>query len=243
MKIHGLYLVLTVVSILAHAELQTTNRLDSKKMIGGWETTGADGATGQMIVIEDLLSITYYKSNPNEFVATWGGKWTTTPGGLEIHWEFNTAMKELVGQTKVLDAEFQDDVLTLDGNKWRRIDDGSPGSLNGAWVITGRVRDGEVSTRTPGARKTMKILSGTFFQWIAYNSETGDFSGTGGGKYTSIDGKYTEAIRFFSRDNTRVGATLEFDYQLKDGQWHHMGKSSRGEPLYEIWSTRKSLGI
>ena len=32
----------------------------------------------------------------------------------------------------------------------------------------------------------------------------------------SIDGKYTENIEFFSRDNNRVGASLSFDYEIKE---------------------------
>ena len=95
-----------------------------------------------------------------------------------------------------------------------------------------------MTERKPGPRKTMKILSGTKFQWIAYNTETGDFSGTGGGTYTTEGGKYTENIDFFSRDNTRVGASLKFDYELKEKKWHHRGLSSEGSPIYEIWSLR-----
>ncbi|MDX1470670.1 MAG: hypothetical protein R3213_04170 [Flavobacteriaceae bacterium] len=62
--------------------------------------------------------------------------------------------------------------------------------------------------------------------------------GTGGGTYTTEDGKYTENIEFFSRDNSRVGASLEFDFELVDGDWHHSGFSSKGDPLYEIWTLR-----
>ena len=89
----------------------------------------------------------------------------------------------------------------------------------------------------------MKILSGTRFQWIAYNSDTGEFLGTGGGTYTTAKGVYTEHIEFFARDNSRVGAKLPFSFELKDGKWHHSGKSSKGDPIYEVWSTRTSLGI
>ena len=85
----------------------------------------------------------------------------------------------------------------------------------------------------------MKILSGTRFQWIAYNTETKEFMGSGGGTYTTKEGKYTENIEFFSRDDSRVGASLQFDYELKDGDWHHSGLSSKGQPIYEIWSIRK----
>ena len=76
------------------------------------------------------------------------------------------------------------------------------------------------------------------FQWIPYHTATFDFSGTGGGSYSSNDGIYTENIEYFSRDNNRVGASLNFDYQIKENDWHHTGKNSKGEPLYEIWAKR-----
>ena len=84
----------------------------------------------------------------------------------------------------------------------------------------------------------MKILSGTRFQWIAYNIETKEFKGTGGGRYTTENGRYTEQIEFFSKDDARVGAELGFDYELKEGEWHHSGLNSKGKPMYEIWSKR-----
>ena len=89
---------------------------------------------------------------------------------------------------------------------------------------------------TPGDRRTIKILGGDRFQWVAFNSATGDFMGTGGGIYSAENGKYTEQIEFFSRDNSRVGAGLDFNYEVKEGEWHHSGKSSKGDPIYEIWS-------
>jgi len=76
------------------------------------------------------------------------------------------------------------------------------------------------------------------FQWIAYHTETFKFSGTGGGSYTSKDGIYTENIEFFSRDNARVGASLKFGYEINGNDWHHTGKNSKGEPMYEIWQKR-----
>jgi hypothetical protein len=120
----------------------------------------------------------------------------------------------------------------------------SPGKLAGAWLITGRYKNGEVSKITPGVRRTMKILSGTRFQWIAYNVETKEFFGTGGGKYTTVQGKYTETIEFFSRDQSRVGMSLGFDYSLTpEGDWRHSGKSSKGDPIDEIWTQREKLGM
>jgi hypothetical protein len=96
--------------------------------------------------------------------------------------------------------------------------------------------NGSLQTITPGARRTIKLLTGTRFQWIAINSETKEFFGTGGGTYTFENGKYTEHIEFFSRDSTRVGASLSFDGKVEGNNWHHSGLSSKGEPINEVWT-------
>lgn len=85
----------------------------------------------------------------------------------------------------------------------------------------------------------MKILSGTRFQWIACNVETKEFFGTGGGNYTTLNGKYTENIEFFSRDSTRVGMSLTFDFSLENGEWRHKGLSSKGDPIDEVWTPQE----
>ena len=92
-----------------------------------------------------------------------------------------------------------------------------------------------VSIHQSGPRKTLKILTGTRFQWFAINPGTKEFSGTGGGTYTFVNGQYTENILFFSRDNSRTGAQLTFDGKLENGQWHHSGLSSKGDKIYEVW--------
>ncbi len=157
--------------------------------------------------------------------------------------EFNSEDPEKIGLEVSFDIEWNgpDKMRIVGMDTWStRVDSGGPGELAGAWLITGRKRNGDLQSINPlRSRKTMKILSGTRFQWIAYDVETKSFKGTGGGTYTTIDGKYTENIEFFSRDNNRVGASLEFNYELKDGDWQHSGKNSRGEPMFEIWSIRE----
>jgi hypothetical protein len=104
----------------------------------------------------------------------------------------------------------------------------------------GRVRQGITHLRDINRpRKTMKILAGSRFQWIDYNTETKEFLGTGGGTYTVKNGEYVEHIEFFSRDNSKAGLSLPFNYELIDENWHHSGLSSKGEPIHEIWSVRK----
>jgi len=236
----------TLVILLTCAGLLTYGGVSGQdaSMKGAWQTTTEEGTLALLIVSDNHFSMTYFTLDPNEFHSTQGGKWERiSDDSIQITWEFNTADKDIVGQTDNYLASIEGDKLSGASYEWSRLDNGGPGALAGAWLITGRKRGEEMQGMTPGARKTMKILSGTRFQWIAYNSETGEFMGTGGGTYTTENGKYTEHIQFFSRDNSRVGASLEFDYSLDKGEWHHSGLSSRGEPIYEIWSRRSSLGI
>ncbi len=210
---------------------------------GAWES-GADEMRITRIYAGEYFSIATYNHSGKEFISTSGGHFKIEDGKLIEMIEFDTKTPDNVGKTFTSKVNFKKGSMTIEGDQkstWSRVDDGTPGKLNGAWLITGRVRDGEVRRSTPGVRKTMKILSGTRFQWIAYNTETKEFLGTGGGNYTTVDGKYTENIEFFSRDNSRVGASLSFDFALIDGEWNHKGLSSKGDPIEEIWTKREVL--
>jgi len=220
--------------------------LTAQQLEGAWEATlEKEGKTQRNIVIfsEGHQVSTFYEAETGAFVSTNGGAWDLDGNQLTETVEFDTETPDSVGSTTTFEIDLTDNELRAKDSEmvWKRIDNGTPGDLAGAWLISGRVRDGELQKRdTNRPRKTMKILSGTRFQWIAYNTETKEFMGTGGGTYTTVDGKYTENIEFFSRDNNRVGASLEFDYELKDGDWHHSGLSSKGQPIYEVWSQREN---
>ena len=106
--------------------------------------------------------------------------------------------------------------------------------------MSGIERRGEMRMRdVTKPRKTMKILAGNRFQWISYDISKKGFYGSGGGTYSTKNGKYVENIEFFSRDKDTVGKSLEFDFEIKEGDWHHRGFSSKGDPKYEIWTKRK----
>lgn len=184
------------------------------------------------------------ETSTDHFLGAGGGLYSND--GEETYTEtfdFYTTQPEKIGTTLSYTMDFVDDKLVLSYTKkgssmieiWEKIS-GRDDPLNGTWVITGRKREGEIHSMTPGARRTIKILGGGRFQWIAFNSDTREFSGTGGGNYTAQNGKYTEYIEFFSRDDSRVGASLGFDYAVRNGDWHHSGLSSKGDPIYEIWS-------
>ena len=119
---------------------------------------------------------------------------------------------------------------------WKKLLEPST-PLSGCWRITDRLgQDGILSAMPQGDRKTLKIMSGSRFQWFAINPRTKQFSGTGGGTYTLKDGIYTEKIEFFSRDKTRVGTELSFEASIQGPKWNHKGKSSTGNPVNEIWT-------
>ncbi|MEM8895522.1 MAG: membrane or secreted protein [Bacteroidota bacterium] len=214
---------------------------------GAWTTsyTNDEGQEVQImtIVVDGYIAETFYNEAEKRFDGTLGGSWSIEGNKFNLNFEFNTMDTTAVGTTAVLTFDLKGDTILFEGDEkiWVRVDDGAPGALNGAYLITGRKRDGEISRRTPGARKTMKILSGTRFQWIAYHTETTRFSGTGGGTYTTVGDDYTENIEFFSRDSSRVGASLGFKWSLDSGEWHHSGLSSKGSPIYEIWTPRQML--
>jgi hypothetical protein len=220
--------------------------LFSQDLSGAWQS-GTEENRSVMIIAGKFFSVGVYNVTGKIYTGTYGGQWHLEKNQFIETQEFNTIKPELIGVEQRADVKIEKDKLLFKtGNavqEFTRLDAGKPGELSGAWLITGRMVNGNIQKRTPGARKTMKILSGSRFQWIAYNNETKEFFGTGGGTYSTRDGKYTETIEFFSRDNGRVGATLEFDFSFMDGDWRHSGKSSKGEPIDEIWSKREKIGI
>lgn len=214
-------------------------------LIGAWEARD-DKQTRMITYVPGFFSVAIYNVASKQFIGTYGGKSVITDGELTETIEYDTQKPENVGTVRKVKFKRDKEELILTGatdGKFTHVDNGTPGDLMGAWMITGRMQNNTIARMTPGARRTVKILSGTRFQWIAYNVDTKEFFGTGGGTYTTIDGKYTENIEFFSRDASRVGASLTFDYSLPEGEWRHQGKSSKGDALDEIWTKREKIGI
>lgn len=219
---------------------------NSQSIIGAWERLheSQDGDKLRSVVIfaEGYQVISIFNSESGEFVYSNGGTWKIDGNMMTEKVEFDTGNAERVGEVVTFQVELTDSSLSIpESNRtFYRIDNGKPGELQGAWLMAGRVRDGNKRMRDISSpRKTMKILSGKRFQWIAYNIETKKFMGTGGGTYSTIDGIYTENIEFFSRDNSKAGLSLEFNYTIENNEWNHSGYSSKGDPMHEIWIIRK----
>jgi hypothetical protein len=212
----------------------------SQSIYGAWKRD-LDTAVQYITIIDDYFSTATFNLADKKFINTRGGTAVMTNNKMSGVIEFNTANKSEVKSSYSYDLKVKGKKMSLpvDGiaKEWERVDEGKD-ALSGNWKITGREQDGKLVAMKPGARKTIKILSGTRFQWAAINSETGEFFGTGGGNYTFKEGKYKENIEFFSRDASRVGASLSFDAALKEGKWHHSGLSSKGDKIYEIWDRK-----
>ena len=214
----------------------------SAALQGAFAMQGKEGDHA-IIMQDDYFMHAVYNLNGKEFKYSEGGTQRISGDSLIQQIEFSTRSSQAVGERRSYKLERNNSGITLVGNNggsqtWKRIDDGATG-LAGNWRITGRKEGENMRQMQRGARKTLKILSGSRFQWAAINPETKEFFGTGGGTYTFENGRYTEHIEFFSRDNSRVGASLSFNGEIRDNQWHHSGKSSTGNPIYEVWSREK----
>ena len=217
--------------------LMISSPVFSQSIDGAWELKDADK---HIVLLFKDGYFTHTEYTPKEFVSSWGGISKIDGKQIKILIEFNSADSGNVGKEIIYDFIISNKQLQITDNgsqkNYRRIDNGVA-PLAGVWKISARKQDGKiVPIHQIGSRKTLKMLTGNRFQWFAINPETKQFSGTGGGTYSFINGKYTENILFFSRDNSRVGAHLTFDGKLEDGKWHHSGLSSKGDKIYEVWS-------
>ncbi|MBC6997303.1 hypothetical protein [Cytophaga sp. FL35] len=189
----------------------------------------------------DYLTWTVYKEEPANFIRTVGGFFTVETGKLLVNLEFNSEYDDNNRKQLAYPIDFSNGQILISIPEKLIFDKTKENTqeLDGKWLFATRGPDtGQERRGDDNPRKTLKFLMDGRFQWIAYNTETFKFHGTGGGSFTSTSGNYIEEIEYFSRDDSRVGATLKFHYELKDNDWHHTGKNSKGEPMYEIWSKR-----
>ncbi|GAB3903578.1 hypothetical protein GCM10028803_32280 [Larkinella knui] len=234
----------TILPLVVILWVATASRRTVPSLAGSWRLVDSGGASVAFVLSDGYMMGAYHEDG--RFLGAQGGPYQTDGKQLKITYEFNTEDSTQVGTTQTLTIEsFRDNrlVLNTDGetDTYERTDTPTAQTpLAGLWRITGNIdENGQVKTRQRTARKTLKLLTGNRFQWAAINPETKQFSGTAGGTYTFADGKYTEKLEFFSRDNNRVGRTLQFDGELKGNDWYHRGQSSTGGKVSEVWSREK----
>ena len=208
---------------------------------GAWKSQEPTGSTSMLIVADNYMSIASFSVGNKYFERAEGGPFTIEGDQMTYTPEFNSADTNKIGIPVVFTVSKKDDILTLkyeEAMVWMKVDEAQDAPMAGAWHITERANGGQgelVKIHQEGTRKTLKLLSGTRFQWFAIDPAVKGFYATGGGTYTAKDGKYTENIQFFSKDNNRVGTSLSFGWKLDNGRWDHSGKSTDGKPIHEIW--------
>ncbi len=211
--------------------------LKAQTLKGAWQNTDKETST-TIIATDNYLTVNVYDLAGKKFIESWGGKYivgATNETFMEI--EFHSQNPAVVNSSQSYNINLKKKTLEFNDKKFQKLDFAKENALSGLWRITARANEkGEISEMKPGPRKTLKIMAGGYFQWFAINTQTREFSGTGGGRYTLVNGKYTEKIEFFSRDNNRVGAELSFDAAVNGKEWTHSGKSSKGDPIKEIWT-------
>jgi hypothetical protein len=219
-------------------------QLTANELLGAWGYGSPEKKT-VMINTDKVFAVAVYDLPNKKFISSYGGSYRLENNKLIKKIEWNSADSSQVGKEISEDVQLSNGKLNIKGNKesWSRLDDGKPGALMGAWIITGNYRNDSVSKRPNPfyPRRTMKVLSGKYFHWIAYNVATKSFMNAGGGTYTTADGKYTETIEFFTKTSESVGKTLSFDYSFVNGDWRHKGEKSTGGPMDECWTKRETL--
>ena len=128
------------------------DEIDPKQLIGAWkgEFTDSSGKiTGVAIMTDGYYSVCRFDVDNKRFLYTLGGKWSVSGNLLIETTEFNTQDPSLVGKEAKHEIELEGDRLTFmdSGESWERLDNGRPGALEGAWLITKRKRDGELRSR------------------------------------------------------------------------------------------------
>ena len=141
--------------------LTATYTGNSQSLIGAWEAVIDNHSGRQKVVVvfsENHQSASKYDFNSGAFLSTNGGTYTLSGTTVTEVVEFDSNSPERVGSEVSFEIELEDDAMTIKDIDviWKRIDDGK-GPLSGAWLISGRMRNGELRKReTSGPRKTMK---------------------------------------------------------------------------------------
>lgn len=220
----GLYLLLFSIQI---------SQAENNPLHGVYKMEHEDTYT-LWLFVDGYSSMIHYTDK--QYLSTTGGPFSFDGNIISVQTEYNDLDSNAVGTTIQFAIKMEGENLKdKSGNIWIKQPSESS-ALDGLWRITGRQQGDEMVVMKRGDRKTIKLLVDGHFQWIAINPAQRGFYGTGGGQYSFKNHKYTEHLLFFSRDNTRVGSSLQFDGEIKDGAWHHAGMSSKGDDIHEIWS-------
>ncbi len=238
-------LLTILISLLVFTSFNYPTQDTSTRLLTGAWSAGTPENQTIAIYSGNVFAIANYDITGKKFLSSYGGTWKVEGKQLIRKIEWNSMDSSTVGTEMRSDIKLSAKKLNIPSLKenFERMDDGTPGELAGAWIISGNFINDKASKRANPfyPRRTMKVLSGKYFHWIAYNVATKQFLNAGGGTYTTVNGKYTENIHFFTKTSESIGKSLEFNYSFIDGEWRHQGQKSTGGAMDECWTKREIL--
>jgi hypothetical protein len=215
--------------------LLSMNFCVAQKLSAAWlhET---DSIKTMILATDKYVTVSIFNSSDGDFLESFGGKYElSNTDEINIELEFHSKKPQLVNSMMIENLEIKKKSLVWAGKTFEKIDRNKSNALSGLWRIQSILREDKMNDMPAGNRKTLKIMTGGYFQWFAINTGTAEFFGTGAGTYDLNEEVYTEKIMFFSRDKSRVGSSLSFKAKVNENTWEHSGKSSKGQPLKEMW--------
>jgi len=220
--------------------------LKAQQLNGAWQKVDKNSKDIKSI---KLFSDNYFTSSTRlessgEFVSASGGTYSLSKLDYIENYEIHSNSRAVTGSYINYSYQIENDTLKLkDRNSrnketWVKIDSAEKEKIT-CWKIHKAFRDSKWTTIEDKPRKTLKMLTDNHYQVLALNSQTGEFFGSSGGKWTFENDKHNEIIQFFSKNPNMVGDTLSFNKEIKDSIWSHNGKSSEGEYIKERWKKFK----
>jgi hypothetical protein len=237
--------------ILTVAILLNTLQVFTQTLNGAWRLVEVDDMPVDKEIIK-LYSNSYftysaYDKATGEFFAAKGGLYNLDHLSYEEHLEIDSEEPKHSGTTIIYKATIKDDSLfitnlkTGEKQRWLKFDEADNYEVSFCWRIHKKKDEGDESWRTIeyAPRKTLKMVTNSRYQVLAFNSKTGKFVGSSGGHWTGSGDNYIENIEFFSKDQSNVGRSLKFKRTFEEGLWLHTGKTTKGEIMLEKWHRYK----
>mgnify|MGYP006269781629 CR=1 FL=1 len=204
------------------------------------------------IIQDGYFMFAYFEESTQSFYSAGGGTYGVQDGKYSEDIRFHTMDPELVG-------EHLDFNLRLEGDRWyhegevsgetlrevfKRTDVDGGSNLTGAWrCVAHSEADGELHELRERDPQTWKLVTQKYFQWVTFDSRSGELMGCSGGTYDWEDGIYAERINFHQQDTVLTGHRLVWPSQVEGDRWTQNTPLSRGSaaPQRQVWQRMASL--
>lgn len=103
-------------------------------------------------------------------------------------------------------------------------------------LVSTKYGDDQEWTNVAADEDKIKMMTGTHFVWVSYQSGDGRVQGTGGGTYTLKDGTYIERVEFGGGNVRELrGQDHVFTLDLRGDRLEQTGQLSTGFKIAEVW--------